>query len=272
MQSFRQIVALSVTMQKFLQILLLLGVLPLAGCYEIVYKIVVRSDYKVVMNADVRLDPSFFQTAYSRKGNTIKDPQIFRQKLIDDLKERMKLFDTLQLVEESLINVTKPDTCTVVHAELILPKLKYLHTVNRLFWSGLVDKPLSNLPAFTGDINISMKGDSLPVIEIAPVSAKYQSVYGIESIDIENVDLYSDLFNDKMCTFSFTADKFIKFHGVSVTPIENGAEWQYPALDILLHGRTSFKPVTLYITYPYGTMEVTKENQPPPLESSTEGE
>lgn len=259
-------------MKKILLILLILGVIPLAGCYEIVYRIAVRSDLKVVMTSDVRLDPSFFQTAYSRKGNNIKDRETFRQKLIDDFKERMKLFDTLQLVEESLINVTKPDSCTLVHSELILPSLKNLHKVNRLFWSGLVDKPLSNLPAFTGDINISMKGDSLPVIEIAPVSAKYQSVYGIESIDIENVDLYSDLFTDKMCTFSLTADKFIKFQGVSVTPIENGAEWQYPALDMLLHGRTSFKPVTLYITYPYGVMVVTKENQPAPAEPPKEGE
>ncbi len=247
-------------MQKLLLILLLLGVVPLAGCYEIVYRIAVRSDLKVVMTADVRLDPSFFEAAYSRKGNTIKDPETFRQKLIDDLIERMKLFDTLQLVEESLINVAMSDTCTVLHAELILPKLKNLHTVNRLFWSGLVDKPLSNLPAFTGDINISMKGDSLPVIEIAPVSAKYQSVYGIESIDIENVDLYSDLFTDKMCTFSFTADKFIKFQGASVNEIENGAEWQYPALDMLLHGRTSFRPVTIHISYPYGVMEVIKSD------------
>lgn len=259
-------------MQKLFLILLLLGVIPLAGCYEIVYKIAVRSDLKVVMTSDVRLDPSFFQTAYSRKGNNVKDPDAFRQKLIDELKERMKLFDTLQLVEESLINVTKPDTCTLVHAELILPTLKNLHTVNRLFWSGLVDKPLANLPAFTGDINISMKGDSLPVLEIAPVSAKYQSVYGIESIDIENVDLYSDLFTDKLCTFSFTADKFIKFQGASVEQIENGAQWQYPALDLLLHGRTSFKPVTLYISYPYGTMVVTKENQPSPSEPIKEGE
>ncbi|HEY6172681.1 MAG TPA: hypothetical protein VIX80_10525 [Candidatus Kapabacteria bacterium] len=259
-------------MKKLLLILLILGVIPLAGCYEIVYRIAVRSDLKVVMTSDVRLDPSFFQTAYSRKGNTVKDPEAFRQKLIDDFKDRMKLFDTLQLVEESLINVTKQDSCTLVHSELILPSLKCLHTVNRLFWSGLVDKPRSNLPAFTGDINISMKGDSLPVLEIAPVSAKYQSVYGIESIDIENVDLYSDLFNDKLCTFSFTADKFIKFQGTSVIEIENGAQWEYPALDLLLHGRTSFKPVTLFITYPYGTMVVTKENQPSPTEQPIVGE
>jgi len=259
-------------MQKLLLTMLLLGMIPLAGCYEIVYRIAVRSDLKVVMTSDVRLDPSFFQTAFARKGHGIKDPEAFRQHLIDEFKERMKLFDTLQLVEESLINVTKPDSCTLVHSELILPTLKNLHTVNRLFWSGLVDKPVANLPAFTGDINISMKGDSLPVIEIAPVSAKYQSVYGIESIDIENVDLYSDLFDNKLCTFSLTADKFIKFQGTSVTPIENGAEWQYPALDLLLHGRTSFKPVTLYISYPYGVMQVTKENQPAATEPTKEGE
>src|SRR6187549_2711787 len=114
-------------MKKLLLTLLILGVIPLAGCYEIVYRIAVRSDLKVVMTSDIRLDPSFFQTAYSRKGNTVKDPKVFRQKLIDELKERMKLFDTLQLVEESLINVTMPDTCTLVHAELILPTLKNLH-------------------------------------------------------------------------------------------------------------------------------------------------
>jgi hypothetical protein len=253
-----QVVGL-IKMRLFAVILGLACILPFTGCYEIASRIVVREDLKVVMTADIRLEPAFFTTAFERNGKKFKDAAAYREQLIADFKERMKVFDTVTLVEETTMNVTKPDSSTLIHAELILPKLKNIHKVNRLFWSGLVEKPRINLPAFPNDINISMKGDSLPVLEITPVAAKYQLVYGIESIDIENIDLYSDLFDNKLCTFTLTADKFITYVGKDVERIEQGAQWQYPSMDLLLYGHTSFKPVTVFLTYPYGVMEVMKE-------------
>jgi hypothetical protein len=254
------------------QLILLLCVLPLAGCYEIIQHVVVRPDHTVMLTADIRLDPVFFKTAFERQGKAKKSIEKYREYLIESFKERMKFFDTSDLVNETLFNITKQDSVTLVHAELIMGKLKYLHKVNRLFWSGLVQKPTVNLPSFPNDMNISMKGDTLPVIEVAPVSAKYQMVFGIESIDIENVDLYSDFFNDKLCTFSFTADKYIKHSGVSIKTIEGGGEWQFPSLDLLLYGRTSFRPVVVHIDYPYGVMEVVKSDTASIYEPLIDGE
>jgi hypothetical protein len=148
--------------------------------------------------------------------------------------------------------------------------LKYLHDVNRLFLSGLVGEPATNLPAFPEDINVSMKGDDLPVFEVAPIAAKYQGAYGITGSDIEYVDDYSDNFRDRMCTFSFQAPKMLSTKGRDLKNIPNGIEWEYPALDLMLFGRTSFKPVIVSINYPYGIMSVQKGHdveallQPPP--------
>lgn len=245
---------------RYFFIILLIILFPLVGCYEIVQRVIVRPDHTVMMTADIRLAPAFFKTAFERQGKSKKNISDYREFLIEKFKERMKFFDTSILVDETFFHVTKQDSLTVIRAELIMPKLKNIHKVNRLFWSGLVQKPTMNLPAFPCDYNISMKGDTLPVIEISPVSAKYQLTYGIESIDIENVDLYSDHFLDKLCTFSFTADKYLHHSGVSIKTIEGGGEWQFPSLDLLLYGRTSFRPVTVHIDYPYGVMEVVKSD------------
>jgi hypothetical protein len=249
-------------MSRLFAVIALCFCLILTGCYEIVQRIAVRADHLVNYSAEIRLTPSFFQIVKERKFPDIPTTDSLRAKLSTEFRQRMQVFDTSSFVDESLISINQVDSHTVVKVDLVLGKLKYLHKVNRLFWNGVVSKPTINSPAFPLDINISMKGDSLPVIELAPVAAKYQKVYGIESIDIENVDYYADLFTNLLCTFSFTAPDFLKFEGIRAAKIENGAEWQFPSQDLLLYGRTSFMPVTCYINYPYGVMSVEAEDKP----------
>jgi hypothetical protein len=262
-------------MKKSLIILAFFALVPLTSCYEIVHRVIVENDSTAVLLAEIKVAPSFFETAQHRTASKIKDVAVYRDSMIARFQRRMKLFDTMEYIDHPKFAVSMQDSMTVIKAEIRMHHLKYLHDVNRQFWSGLVGEPAINLPAFPEDINVSMKGDNLPVFEIAPIAAKYQKAYRIDNNDIEYVDDYSDNFRDRMCTFSFQAPKMISANGRDLKKIENGVEWEYPALDLMLFGRTSFKPVIVSINYPYGIMSVQKDHDveallqpPPPVESA----
>ncbi len=246
--SFRRFAYMRIQFRAFTSALCLLSV-ALCGCLEIAERIVIGNDLKILYKTEIRLDPTFFAKAFERNKPDAKDVETYKAQLIEGFKNRMKVFDTLRTVEEMVTNVSTKDTVTVITAQLTVGEPKFLHNVNRLFWSGVVATPSINLPAFPVDINYSKKADTLPVLEFGPVAAKYQDVFRISNEDIEDADLYSRSFNDKLVTLSFKAPQLVNINGALTKETPDGSTWQYPMQDAIIFGRSQFKPVTVMFVY-----------------------
>ena len=219
------------------------------GCFEIVERIIVGADNKLTYKTEIRLTPVFFKKAFERNEPDAKNVASYRSQLLEAFKQRMKIFDTLPSVEEMVSNVTMKDSITIVSTQLITGEPRFLHDINRLFWSGIASNPTVNLPSFPIDITFSKKADTLPVLEFSPVAAKYQKVYHFADEEIENVNSYSRLFNDKLITISFKAPQVVKVEGNNVSETADGSTWQYPTLDAIIYGRLQFKPVRVMFVY-----------------------
>lgn len=232
-------------------ILLLLVAIPLlfCGCFEIVQCIIVGADMKVTYKTEIHLTPVFFAKAFEREESKAKNVEAYRIQLLEAFKQRMKIFDTLPSVEEIVSSVTMKDSITIISTQIITGEPRFLHDINRLFWSGVASKPNVSLPSFPIDITSSKKADTLPVLEFSPIAARYQEIYHLTSDEIEDVDLYSRLFSDKMITVSFKAPQVVNIEGNQVKQTEDGTTWQFPTLDAILFGRLQYKPVRVMFVY-----------------------